>query len=123
MTTWIPAGWHSITPRLVVAHPARLVQFLRTAFGAKGELRDGAPAVMTIGDSLVMVSGIEPRPPMPAFIYISLEDSHETNERALDAGARSVEGPTDTPYGDRRAIVEDPCGNLWQIATHQTAMS
>jgi uncharacterized glyoxalase superfamily protein PhnB len=22
------------------------------------------------------------------------------------------------PYGDRRAMVEDPAGNVWQIATH-----
>jgi uncharacterized glyoxalase superfamily protein PhnB len=25
------------------------------------------------------------------------------------------------PYGDRRGMVEDPCGNLWQIATHKRA--
>jgi uncharacterized glyoxalase superfamily protein PhnB len=23
------------------------------------------------------------------------------------------------PYGDRRGMIEDPCGNIWQIATHQ----
>ena len=34
---WIPEGWHSITPRLVVAHPAKLVAFLKAAFGAQGE--------------------------------------------------------------------------------------
>jgi len=34
--------------------------------------------------------------------------------------ARSVEKPMDTPYGDRRATVLDPWGNIWQIATHRT---
>jgi len=34
----------------------------------------------------------------------------------LNAGAVSVEAPFDTPYGDRRAMVRDPFGNLFQIA-------
>jgi len=37
-------------------------------------------------------------------------------ERALSAGAGSLEEPLDTPYGDRRAMVRDPFGNVWQIA-------
>ena len=37
-------------------------------------------------------------------------------ERAIAAGAVSLEDPRDTPYGDRRAMVRDPFGNLWQIA-------
>jgi PhnB protein len=31
----------------------------------------------------------------------------------------SLEEPTDVPYGDRRGMVKDPCGNIWQIATHK----
>jgi uncharacterized glyoxalase superfamily protein PhnB len=40
-----------------------------------------------------------------------------TYNRALNAGALSLEEPRDVPYGDRRAMVEDPSGNVWQIAT------
>jgi uncharacterized glyoxalase superfamily protein PhnB len=29
-----------------------------------------------------------------------------------------LEEPTETPYGDRRAMVEDPWGNTWQIAKY-----
>ena len=36
--------------------------------------------------------------------------------RALDAGAVSLEAPLDTPYGDRRAMVQDAFGNVFQIA-------
>jgi PhnB protein len=36
--------------------------------------------------------------------------------RALAAGAVSLEQPIDTPYGDRRAMVCDPFGNIFQIA-------
>jgi PhnB protein len=38
MTKSIPEGWHSLTPRLVVSDPTMLVEFLKQAFGATGEL-------------------------------------------------------------------------------------
>jgi PhnB protein len=118
MAESIPAGWHSVTPRLVVHDPAALVGFLRTAFGADGEFADDRPAVMRIGDSNVMVSGVGPRDPRPGFLYVYVDDVDATYSRALAAGAVSVEAPIDLPYGDRRAMVTDPCGNDWQIATH-----
>ena len=34
------------------------------------------------------------------------------------AGATSIEAPGGKFYGDRGALVQDPCGNLWWIATH-----
>jgi uncharacterized glyoxalase superfamily protein PhnB len=54
---------------------------------------------------------------MPAFLYLYVDDIDTTYERALKAGAVSLEEPGDMPYGDRRGMVEDPCGNIWQIAT------
>ena len=41
-----------------------------------------------------------------------------TYQRAVTAGAESLEAPADLPYGDRRAMVKDPWGDLWQIATY-----
>ena len=119
MTKSIPDGWHSVTPRLVAHDAARLVQFLRQAFGATGELRTDIPSVMRIGDSLVMASSVGPRAAMPAFLYLYVDDVDATYQRALKAGAVSLEEPSDMPYGDRRGMVEDPCGNIWQIATHK----
>ena len=117
MTTQIPEGWHSITPRLVVRDPSRLVDFLKQAFGASGDLRTDMPSVIRIGDSLVMISSVGPRAAMPAFLYLYVDDIDATYRRALKAGAVSLEEPQDLPYGDRRGMVEDPCGNIWQIAT------
>jgi PhnB protein len=117
----IPEGWHSVTPRLVVHDPAGLVQFLKDAFGATGEYVETSPAQMKIGDSIVMVSGVDPRNPMPAFLHLYVDDADATYERALKAGATSLEEPRDLPYGDRRAMVKDPYGNDWQIATHEGA--
>ena len=117
MTTSIPEGWHSITPRLVVADPARLVEFLKQAFDATGDFRADSPSQVRIGDSLVMVSGVGPRDAMPAFLYLYVDDIDATYRRALQAGAVSLEVPQDLPYGDRRGMVKDPSGNIWQIAT------
>ena len=74
MTKSIPEGWHSVTPRLVVHEPAMLVEFLKQAFGATGELRTDSPSVIRIGDSLVMVSSGGPRDAMPSFLYLYVDD-------------------------------------------------
>ena len=57
--TALPDGWHTVTPRLIVDDTARLVEFLRQAFGATGEYQVERPSEMRIGDSVVMVSGTE----------------------------------------------------------------
>jgi RimJ/RimL family protein N-acetyltransferase/uncharacterized glyoxalase superfamily protein PhnB len=123
MTKLIPRGWHSVTPRLVVSDAARLVDFLRQAYGATGDVRTESPSMILIGDSLVMVSTVGPRDAMPAFLYLYVDDIDATYGRALKAGAVSIEEPQDTPYGDRRGMVKDPCGNIWQIATHRDEIS
>ncbi len=74
--------------------------------------------MVIIGDSMVMISDAGVRNPMTAFLYIYVDDTDAAYLRALDAGTRSLEAPFDTPYGDRRCMVEDRWGNTWQIATH-----
>lgn len=117
MTKSVPEGWHSITPRLVVEDAAMQVDFLRQAFGGTGEFRTDRPSIIKIGDSLVMVSSVGPREVMHAFLYLYVDDTDATYQRALQAGAVSLEEPSDVPYGDRRCMIKDPCGNIWQIAT------
>jgi uncharacterized glyoxalase superfamily protein PhnB len=117
MTKSIPEGWHCVTPRLVVHDAAALVDFLRQAFDATGDFNTERPSVIRIGDSLVMVSSVDPREAMPAFLYLYVDDIDATYQRALNAGADSLEEPWDTPYGDRRGMIKDPGGNIWQIAT------
>lgn len=118
-TKSIPDGWHSVTPRLVVQDPKMLIRFLKNTFDANGEIAVDRPSLMRIGDSIVMVSGVGPRDAMPAFLYVYVDDVDATYQRALASGAVSIEEPMDVPYGDRRAMVKDPCGNHWQIATHK----
>lgn len=113
-----PEGWHTVTPRIVVDGARQLVGFLGQVFGATGEYRQEGPSEVRIGDSLIMVTNAGARCPMPAFLYVYVNDTDATYRRALDAGARSLEEPADTHYGDRRCMVEDNWGNTWQIATH-----
>lgn len=120
MPKWRPKGWHSVTPRLVVEEPAKQVKFLKRAFDATGTLQRSRPSEIVVGDSMLMVSGTGLRQALPAILYLSVEDVDATYRRALRAGAISVEEPVDVPYGDRRCIVLDPCGNTWQIATRVT---
>ena len=69
---------------------------------------------------LVMVSdGGGLREANPAFLYVYVADADETYRRAIKAGAVAVEEPVDMPYGDRRAMVRDSWGNLWQMATRR----
>jgi uncharacterized glyoxalase superfamily protein PhnB len=105
-----------VTPRLFVADPEALVEFLRAVFDASGEVHPGRPTEMRIGDSLVLVGSTAEREPFPAFLYIYVGDADAAYQRALDAGAISVEQPGDAPYGDRRAMVRDRFGNVYQIA-------
>lgn len=120
----IPEGWHSVTPRLVVHNPKQLVDFLKAAFGATGDYESNRPSQMKIGDSLVMVSGVTGFvPSVPAYLYLYIDDCDAVYGRAIAAGATSLEAPEDLHYGDRRATIRDPEGNVWQIGTHKEDVS
>ena len=49
-----------------------------------------------------------------ANLYVANADG--AYDRAIRAGAVSIEAPLDTPYGDRRGMIRDPFGNVFQIA-------
>ena len=111
-----PKGWRTITPRIVADDGRTLVAFIKQVFDATGEYSDDRPTILSIGDSMIMISEAGVRGPTPAFLYVYVADADETHRRAILAGAVSIEEPRDVPYGDRRAMIEDPWGNLWQVA-------
>lgn len=116
-----PAGYHSVTPRMVVEDVACAVRFLRAVFGATSEPQQGRPTEMQVGDSLILVSEESEREPFAAFLYVYVDDADLAYKRAVRAGAVTLEEPLDTPYGDRRAMVRDPWDNVFQIAHRQIA--
>jgi PhnB protein len=121
MAAYQPDGWRTVTPRIFTDDVRGLTSFMRAVFGATGRAQAGRPMEMRIGDSIVMVSGDEVREVLKACLYVYVEDTDKTYRKAMAAGARAIEKPLDTPYGDRRAVVEDAWGNVWQIATRQAA--
>jgi PhnB protein len=104
---------------MVVSDATAEAEFLRAVFDATGEVHTDRPAEIRIGDSLVMVSSAGERDLFPVFLYVYVDDADSTYRRALEAGAVSLEEPLDTPYGDRRAMVRDQFGNVFQIAHRQ----
>jgi uncharacterized glyoxalase superfamily protein PhnB len=76
-------------------------------------------AEIQIGDSRVMLGEASDQwKPMPAMLYVYVEDTDAVYRRAIAAGGQSLREPTTEFYGDRSAGVQDPAGNLWWIATH-----
>jgi len=115
-----PDGWHAVTPRIVAHQAKELVEYVKSVFGATGEYRSDMPATLRIDDSVVMISDADARDAVPAFLYVYVDDADQTYRRAVEAGAQSLKEPLDLAYGDRRGMVRDKWGNVWQIATHRT---
>jgi tRNA-Thr(GGU) m(6)t(6)A37 methyltransferase TsaA len=106
---------------MIVRDVGAEVEFLRAVFDGTGDVHTDRPTEIRIGNSIVMVSAAGDRELFPAFLYVYVDDADSVFQRALAAGAVSIEPPTNTPYGDRRAMVRDTSGNIFQIA-HRTGM-
>jgi len=120
----IPPGFHTAPPYIVVPGIARLLDFLKQAFGAVEKERmprpDGsiAHAAVTLGDSIIeMGEAVEPRS-MPMTFHIYIPNVDEMYKNALAAGAKSLSEPKDQFYGERSAGLVDDWGNHWYIATY-----
>jgi PhnB protein len=125
MVNPIPAGYHTVTPYLVVRDAGAVIDFAKQAFGAteRGRHLDDTGRVMhaeiTIGDSVVMIGEAnEEWSPTPAMLHLYVPDSDATYRQAMSAGGKSLREPRTEFYGDRMAGVADPQGNQWWLATH-----
>ncbi len=117
-------GYHTITPYLTVKRADELVDFVKQVFGAVEVFRTtgsagGLHAEVTIGESKLMIGGYEAVEEIPTGLHLYVPDADDVYQRALAAGAVSIEEPVDQFYGDREAGVKDPSGNIWWIATHK----
>ena len=128
--SYIPEGFSTVTPYLVVRDVAGLVEFLKRTFDATELDRTVAPdgrimnSIVLLGTSRVMMGEVAAGgPTRPAMLYVYVPDVDAIYRRALDAGATSVSAPADMFYGDRHGGVEDAHGNQWWIATHKEDMT
>lgn len=117
-------GYHTITPYLTVRRAEQLVEFVKQVFDGTEVFRatgsaGGLHAEVTIGESKLMIGGYENVEEIPTALHLYVPDADAVYQRALAAGATSLEEPVDQFYGDREAGVRDPTGNVWWIATHK----
>ena len=123
------ARFRTIAPFLIHSNAPELVDFLKTTFGAEELKRNtagpdyGFYSEVRIGDSILMIGGgtAASHGNLSAALHVYVDDCDAAYRRALDAGAVTLMGsfgePSDRPYGERSAFVEDAFGNYWYIAT------
>src|SRR5262245_42138067 len=129
----IPAGYHSVTPYIIVDGAARAIDFYKKAFGATETLRIPAPggkighAEIKVGDSIIMLADEHPdmgaRSPRslggsPVSLMVYVQDVDAVAKCATAAGAKEVRPIENKFYGDRMGTFEDPFGHQWHIGSH-----
>jgi PhnB protein len=135
---FIPDGYHSVTPYLIVKNAAAALDFYKKAFGATELMRLADPsgkvghAEIKIGDSTIMLADefpemgiLAPQVPRSAGVSILLyvEDVDAQFRQALAAGATQLRPVKDQFYGDRSGTLADPFGHVWSLATHKEDVS
>ena len=119
----------TVVPILIYADVAKAIEWLRDAFGFTERLRVDRNGVvfhaqLVVGDGAIMMGrqGAEYRPPRPGevqqYVHVTVDDVDAHYDRAKGSGARIVEAPHDTPFGERQYTAEDPEGHRWSFSQH-----
>jgi PhnB protein len=122
--SYIPEGFHTVTPFLMVDGADELIEFMTKGFGGqkiyemRGEDKKITHASVKIGNSIIMLGDtMGDMKPEGAMLYLYVEDVNSVFKKAVEAKAESVKEPEDQFYGDRAGCVKDKWGNTWWIAT------
>jgi PhnB protein len=133
-----PAGYHSVTPAIIVRDAAQAIEFYKRAFGAEELSRMAGPdgaiihAEIRIGDSVIMLGEENPQwgtlSPLstkgnPGSLHLYVDDADAAFARAVRAGATSRYPLEDAFWGDRYGKVTDPFGHEWGLATRLKELS
>ncbi|HEV2489480.1 MAG TPA: VOC family protein [Candidatus Acidoferrales bacterium] len=115
----------AVQPYLHLQGAAKMIPFLKKAFGAKAEGVHKWPggaiahATIFIGDGQLEIDEVfRANRQTQCHLHLYMPDTDAVYAQALRAGATTIEAPNDKPYGDRTAGVRDAWGNSWFIATH-----
>ncbi|MBL8613829.1 MAG: VOC family protein [Myxococcales bacterium] len=127
----VPEGLSPVIPQLVVSDGNALVAFVEKAFEAKLDHVMPNPngkgvmhGMFRIGGVAVFVSDASDfAKPTSANLFVYLPDVDAAVERAKAAGAKVLAPVADMFWGDRWAMLADPWGNVWQVATHKEVLA
>jgi PhnB protein len=135
---YIPKGYNSVTPYLIIKGAAEAIEYYKKVFGATEVMRMPDPsgrighAELKIGDSHIMLADEFPemghQGPLalgnsPVSMLLYVEDVDFTVERAVADGAKILKPVADQFYGDRMDFIQDPFGHRWGVATHKEDVS
>jgi PhnB protein len=123
----VPEGYRTITPHLTLEGASKAIEFYKKAFGAEEVDRAPDPsgqkiwhASLRIGDSMIFVNDVFAEmggTQSQSSMWLYVPDTDAAFKRAVEAGATGTVPPSDMFWGDRMAIVGDPFGQRWTIAT------
>jgi len=135
---YIPEGYHSVTPYLIIKGAAKAIEYYKNVFGATEVQRMEGPdgrvghAELQIGDSRIMLADEYPEMGYrsaesiggsPVSLYVYLPDCDKVVEKAAAEGAKILKPVADQFYGDRSGFIQDPFGHFWGVATHTEDVS
>jgi len=130
---YIPEGYNTVTPYLVIKGAAQAIEYYKKVFGATVVVRMDGPegrvghAELQIGDSRIMLADENPSMGAtsattignsPVSLYLYLPDVDKVVDKAVAEGAKILKPVQDQFYGDRSGFLQDPFGHFWGIATH-----
>ena len=142
--SYVPQGFHTITPHLVIKGAAGAMDFYQRAFGAEEICRFMMPdgkmvmhGLMKIGDSMLMLGDelpdamaicpgwVSPETNKATTVGLNLyvEDVDAVYQQAVDSGCEPTSPPMDAFWGDRHGLVRDPYGHYWGISTHKADLT
>lgn len=125
----IPKGVPALTPYFTVSDGEKAIAFYQRAFGAQvrnlmhgPEGKGVAHCSLQIGEAVLNLSepfGLSPTTGgKSSGVMLYVDDARAVFDKAVAAGAKALSPVADMFWGDRWGLLEDPFGNVWQIATH-----
>jgi PhnB protein len=138
MTGGVPTEFPGVTPQLIVPDTDTAVRFYREAFGADELLHNRGPDGRIVHCELLINGGrllLHDEFPenghhspqslggTAVTLHLYVADVDASFATAVSAGAEPLMPPADAFWGDRYAIIRDPFGHRWSLATQHEDLS
>jgi len=129
MVTNRSAPTATIVPILIYEDVGQAIDWLCRAFGFSERLRAEREGVighaqLAVAEGAIMLGrqGGPFRSPqgneISQYVHVTVADVDRHFEHAKQCGARVVQSPADTPFGERQYTVQDHAGHRWTFSQH-----
>jgi PhnB protein len=122
--SYIPKGYNTVTPYLVIKGAAKAIEYYKNVFGATEVMRMAGPDIMLADENPSMgYRSAESIGASPVSLLVYLPDCDKVVAKAVAEGAKILKPVEDQFYGDRSGFIQDPFGHFWSVATHKEDLS